>query len=663
VNSGEPVRLYVSTALPDYDLEVYRMGWYGGTGGRLITAARTLPGQNQPVPPPDPLTGLISAGWDLSYTVQTGEDWVTGVYLVKLIGSDGSVGYALFALRNDGIRADLFHQVALTTYQAYNNWGGKSLYDFNSGGGKATKVSFDRPYQFSGQGLFFDADFPMIRFLESRGYNLTYGTSLDLHASPEVLDSRSVFVSSFHDEYWSAQMREHLLNAHDAGMHLAFFDSNNVYWQVRFEPSADGRPDRVMVCYKDTSDPIATTDPGLTTVRWRDTPVSRPENALLGVMYEADFTWGLGFPWIVANADHWIYHGTGLRSGDVIPDLVGYEYDRVFDYGATPEQITLLADSPIKLPDGRSGTHNAVLRTAPHGALTFSAGTNYWPWALDDSDFKTLPSDPRVQLMTNNLLQTMIAGTPPADPRAQEAVQTPASAAPSPYKAMVLAEHPVGYWRLGEQAGLFAADEVSAHHGLYSGEPLLQAAGALDDDDDTAADFNGEDQHVTVPATPELSPQAGPQGQLTLEAWVRLHRLPTREPGTVAGKGSLGNYEYALRIHPEGSVELILWSLDGTTYQAAESDPGSVAAGDWFHLAGTYEHGVQCRVYVNGAGLGAPTMDWGDDLPQQGSAPFTIGRRSDGVQALEAIIDEVALYSTALGADSMQRHHALGRIR
>jgi hypothetical protein len=265
--------------------------------------------------------------------------------------------------------------------------------------------------------------------------------------------------------------------------------------------------------------------------------------------------------------------------------------------------------------------------------------------------------------MTANLLHTMISGTPPADPRAELAVQHRVSATPSPYKAMVLADNPVGYWRLGEASGLFTADEVGAHHGMYSGEPLLQVAGALDDDGDTAAGFNGEDQHVTVAAAPDLSPQAGAQGQLTLEAWVRLYRLPAREPGTVAAKGSLGNYEYALRVRPDGSVEIILWSLDGTTYQTAESGPERVAAGDWFHVAGTYEHGVRCTVYVNGAELGAPTLDWGDTLPEKGSAPFTIGRRSDGVQALEAIIDEVALYRTALGADSIQRHYAMGHRR
>jgi hypothetical protein len=395
-------------------------------------------------------------------------------------------------------------------------------------------------------------------------------------------------------------------------------------------------------------------------VRWRDAPVSFPENAFLGVMYEADFTWGLSFPWIVGNSTHWIYDGTELHDGDAVPGLVGYEYDRVFDNGHTPPgELSILATSPIALPDGRSGIHNAVIHTASSGAFTFVAGTNYWPWALDDNEYTTLPADPRVQRMTTNLLDAMIHGAPPRQASAPKRERRqPLMPNGSAYRATILADEPIAYWRLGEQTGLVAFDERGAHDGLYTGEPLLRADGALEGDDDTAADFVGEDQHVAVHTVDGLSPEAGEKGQVTLEAWVYLHRVPAREPGTVVAKGGVGSYEYALRVHPSGTAEMILWSLDGTTYQAAESDPGVVVAGAWYHLVGTCENGVACRMYINGRVHAVTTAGWGPTLPGAGGAPVTIGRRLDGVQSLPAVIDEVAIYPAALRPDQIQAHYA-----
>lgn len=416
VNRGGTIRFHIGTARPTYSLEVYRMGWYGGAGGRLLHTATNLPGQNPPVPTPQPGTGLIAANWPVSYTLQTGTDWVSGIYLVKLISSAGEVAYIPFVLRDDGDPADIVYQVPFTTYQAYNKWGGKSLYDYQSPGGRAYKVSFDRPYDnWDGAGLFFEGDYNMVRWLESQGYDVTYVSSLDVEANPSAFTGRKVFLSNFHDEYWSMQMRANLTAARDAGLHLAFFDSNNIYWQVRFEPSASSVPNRVMVCYKDASlDPMSATNPSLTTVTFRDPPVNQPENALLGIMFEHLFDYGSSYPWVVTNASHWIYAGTGLQNGQTIPGLVGYEYDRVFNNGLTPPGLQVLSNSPVVNADGVQSTANGTIYQAPSGALVFSAGTNYWPWKLDDNEYQNHGADARVQRMTINLLNTMIGGPPPA---------------------------------------------------------------------------------------------------------------------------------------------------------------------------------------------------------------------------------------------------------
>jgi uncharacterized protein YndB with AHSA1/START domain len=423
VNRGDALRLCISTSQPTYEVEVYRIGWYGGTGGRLIAAFRDLQGYHQPVPTPTDDTGLIAADWEASVTVATGEDWVSGVYLAKLVARGGSMSYITFVVRDDAKPADLLYVQPVSTYQAYNNWGGNSLYDFNSTDGRAYEVSFDRPYAGDGAGQLLSAEINMVRWIESQGYDVTYATSVDLHATPDLFQGRKVFVSSYHDEYWSRPMRHNVTTARDTGVHLAFFGSNAVYWQVRFRPAADGTPDRVLVCYKDAErDPLSISQPNLATVLWRDRPVSEPENALLGIMWESYWDdLNTSFPWVVKNAEHWIYQGTGLKDDDLIPGLVGYEYDRVYDNGRTPVGLTVLSASPVVDTRGKRGISNSTIYTAPSGAMVFATGTNFWSRKLDDQEDPYRGANTRVKRMTANLLAAM--GCHPETPAGVPAVR------------------------------------------------------------------------------------------------------------------------------------------------------------------------------------------------------------------------------------------------
>jgi hypothetical protein len=411
INRGEAIELFVSTDGSEFTMEVQRMGWQGLGPPELMTTVPALRGQQQAVPAPDPSTGMIEAGWDPVYELQTDVSWRSGVYIVDLSAPPDATGRIIFVLRDDASSADLLVHIPVTTYQAYNNWGGKSLYDFSStDSARAHKVSFDRPYaERDGAGAFFIGDYNLIRWLEREGYDATYVTSIDLARDPAVFAGHKVFISNWHDEYWSRPMRDNLIAAQDAGVHSAFFDSNNLYWQVRFESSSDGTPNRVMVAYKEASlDPLAASQPQLTTVRWRDPPVNEPENAILGVMWESDYPLGTSFPWVVRNADHWIYQGTALADGDTVTGLVGYEYDRVTRNGLSPAGLTILAASPVVNGLRESGLHNAVFFEKANGAMVFSAGTNYWPWKLDANRFEGSAVDSRVQLMTRNLLNRML---------------------------------------------------------------------------------------------------------------------------------------------------------------------------------------------------------------------------------------------------------------
>src|SRR5207245_750847 len=209
-----------------------------------------------------------------------------------LINADGYQNYVTFVVR-DGRPAPFLYQWSVATDQAYNNYPndgrtGKSLYTYNSYGAKtvsgdtrAVKVSFDRPFLGLGVGGFFAWEIFFVRWLERSGYDVTYSTDIDTHANGGELKRHKAFLSVGHDEYWSKEMFDAAEAARDTGVNLGFFNANAVYWQVRFEPSAAGVANRVMVCYRDAAiDPVHART---TTTQWRHRPRSRPAHALLGL--------------------------------------------------------------------------------------------------------------------------------------------------------------------------------------------------------------------------------------------------------------------------------------------------------------------------------------------------------------------------------------------
>ncbi len=248
----------------------------------------------------------------------------------------------------------------------------------------------------------------MTRWLESQGYDLSYYTNLDVSTNPWQLYSQKIFLSVGHDEYWSMDGRDHVQQARDNGINLAFFSANTGYWQVRFDSSSSGQANRVMTIYKDTSgigtgaslDPIAATNPTAATTLFRSPEVNRPENELLGVGYIGD--WGAGnlfngFDYVVSNASDPYYANTGLKNGDRLIGLVGYEWDALLNNGFTPEGLVVLSQSPIQsqgelppLPPTNMAISNAVRYTAASGAKVFSTGSIQWVWGLD-SDWVVSP--------------------------------------------------------------------------------------------------------------------------------------------------------------------------------------------------------------------------------------------------------------------------------
>jgi hypothetical protein len=409
LNRGGEIRLYVNTKEPTYTIDVFRVGWYGGRGMQRMAPGVARRGVAQPPPAVDAASGLIECDWQDPYILQVPDSpdpavWPSGIYVARLTaGTSGKQSYIVFVVRDDQRPSDLLFQSSVTTYQAYNDWGGRSLYTKP----RATKVSFNRPYLHGhGTGHLLYWELSMVLFLEKEGYDVTYTTDVDTHERGDLLALHKAFLSVGHDEYWSWKMRDNVEAARDNGVNLAFMGSNVGYWQIRFDPSPiTGDADRTIICYKNQgSDPMShSQDPilkRLTTVKFRSHPVDRPEDALVGVMYESD---PVQSDIVVSDASNWIFEGTGLKNGDHLPGLLGYEVDRSSDH--TPPKTQRIAHSPYPFR-GNTRYSDMVVYTADSGSTVFASGTMQWSWGLVDPKIEgTKYENPAVQKATRNLLR------------------------------------------------------------------------------------------------------------------------------------------------------------------------------------------------------------------------------------------------------------------
>jgi hypothetical protein len=409
---GEQVHLHVSTDEGDrYRVEVYRLGWYAGLGARLYLCLPSCGGEEVGHKYGASVqSGLIRAEWPVSDSFTVPTTWVSGYYYALLRLTDagdatGSRGYVPFIVRAPPTRhSQYLVQVPVNTWQAYNPWGGKSLYPFNSTDlAPAFRVSFDRPLAFTAQGPF-DWEYNLVRFLEREGYDVSYQTDLDTDAHPESLDAHRGLIVAGHDEYWTKGIRDAFNAARNAGTNLAFTGSNAGYWQVRYE---DGR--RTIVGYKEAApDPEPNT--ALRTIRFRSLTPPRPECALMGVMFlrlrehqsgPVDYT--------VTNAastDPW-FRNTGFNTGDKVLDVVGNEWDSLPDPPA-PSTCVKPHSRVLFHFDGEPADADALKYTATSGARIFAGGAQQLSWALDTFNLtrfgRTLPADTRMQQFMRNVL-------------------------------------------------------------------------------------------------------------------------------------------------------------------------------------------------------------------------------------------------------------------
>jgi hypothetical protein len=413
---GDAVSVHVSTS-DSYRLTVYRLGWYGGAGARLVTCLPTCDANEQGIVQPQ-RSGLSggAAGWAATDVIQTGADWTSGYYLVEAVLAHGGVATAFFVLhdRPDAPASQIVVQVPVNTWEAYNTWGGASLYSFL--GPRSIAVSLERPLGFMAQSPMW-WEIQTVRFLEREGYDVSYQTDVDTDTDPASLLRHRLVIVAGHDEYWSSKMRDGFDTALAAGTNLAFMGSNDAYWNVGY---GDGHT--TVVSAKSLYDP----NPILRekTAMFRE--IGRPECELMGVMHQFIVAVPTPLDYAVTDAgaaDPWLA-GTGFHAGDTIAGVVGREHDVINPY---PESCLHTGLTVIFHYAGRNGDQNgdAVRFTAPSGARVFASGAQQFAWALDDwrSDGSLFPAppvepwrgvavDPRLQQFMRNALDDLTR--PPA---------------------------------------------------------------------------------------------------------------------------------------------------------------------------------------------------------------------------------------------------------
>ncbi|WP_199752749.1 N,N-dimethylformamidase beta subunit family domain-containing protein [Actinoplanes sp. ATCC 53533] len=441
VNVGETVNFKIKSTATSYRLDVYRMGWYGGNGARLVATVNPVGRQTQPACLSNSGTGLVDCGnWAVSASWAVPAAAVSGIYFARLVRTDGTAGasHVVFVVRDDASHSDLLFQTSDTTWQAYNSYGGNSLYT-GSPAGRAYKVSYNRPLTTRGTGAedaVFNAEYPMVRFLEANGYDVSYSSGVDTDARGALLRNHKSFLSVGHDEYWSGGQRANVEAARDAGVSLAFFSGNEVFWKTRWENAIDGSGTayRTLVCYKETLANAKTDPTSAWTGTWRDPRFSppadggRPENGLTGTIFKVNSgTVNLQVP--AADGKMRFWRGTTVATqaagatATLGAGIVGYEWDEDADNGARPRGLiglsTTTATGVDVLQDygstyaSGSATHRLTLYRAASGALVFGAGTVQWSWGLDsDHDRGSGAASAPMRQATVNLFADM--GAQPA---------------------------------------------------------------------------------------------------------------------------------------------------------------------------------------------------------------------------------------------------------
>ncbi len=402
VKAGDSIDIFVSV-YPDSNvsIDIFRIGYYGGKGGRFITRLGPFPVELQPTPPVGEHR-LRECQWQRTTELKIPGEWVSGVYLGKLsCDAHRYESYIIFVVR-DNRKADILFQTSDTTWQAYNKWPDEySLYDSDPpkrAWSSSPWVSYDRPYGkcpqvvdqplTQGSGEFLAWEYPLCYWLEQNGYNVTYCSNIDTHTKDAELERIKCFLSVGHDEYWSLEMYEYVSAAIKNGLSVGFLGGDTVVGTIPLNQlNYKGQPHRILrrtglFCGKDAENLEAYLG---SSKGWAHDLITEhfdnhgPSQAML-VGGRTSYPGNGSGDWIVKNEKHWIFEGTGLKNGDAFRGLVGWEYQS-FPPDNVPG-LEVIAEGNVMRIDGSKSPYAATVYPGPKDNWVFNASTIYWSLGL-----------------------------------------------------------------------------------------------------------------------------------------------------------------------------------------------------------------------------------------------------------------------------------------
>jgi hypothetical protein len=430
VLAGETLDIFVSAnPAAKFTIEIFRTGYYGGRGARLMTVLGPLEGKKQP----DPTMGdkrLMECKWEPSASVKIPADWPSGVYLGRLTTVPDATdkpywqSYVVFIVR-DTRRAGVLLQCSDNTWQAYNKWPeSTSLYtDPRGAHARGVAASFDRPYgkyaqiyenpQSIGSGEWLCFEFPLAYWLEQHGYDVTYCSNSDC-LDPAQITRAKTFISVGHDEYWDVRQYHAVKAAIDDGVNALWLSGNSVFSVVPFSPASDGRPNRILERaghFAGLTDEEVDKERKVFTEDYQR--VGPDESLIIGARSVVPFNGG--GDWTCTRPDHWIFAGTEMKKGDSIAGLVGWEHH------GSPAQIPgneVVAEGTVWAGGVKPSHYTATIFPGPKNNFVFNAASIFWAQGLSTPPGHMLPwshwsrphgPDARVQRITANLLERALA--------------------------------------------------------------------------------------------------------------------------------------------------------------------------------------------------------------------------------------------------------------
>lgn len=328
----------------------------------------------------------LGCNWKASHILKLPENLPSGLYAIGLNDGQKTINCPLVVKSH--LKSKILVVAATNTWQAYNYWGGGSIYDYFIKDGsrreRSHMVSFDRPnpeadpfkptrsVNLDGQ-LLANAEVPLYKWLTKQKFTYNVISDEDLHNQGKVPDGTSLVILSNHSEYWTAPMYDALETHLKGGGHLLNLSGNAIYWKVVIK-------DNQMEVRKNHSMHTLIHEPG---GNWAS--LGRPESSILGGSYTLK-GWHTYAPYKILDQKHWLLEGTALKNGDLIGDggkhfgpASGWECDKRDAY--SPPNVEIIA----KGTNPKNGGAEWMIHQRPEGGWVMTTSSISFNGALEDT--------------------------------------------------------------------------------------------------------------------------------------------------------------------------------------------------------------------------------------------------------------------------------------